>query len=370
MKPLSAIEAVTPAIEQTKQQLFKPFRFWHWARLAFIVFVTWDFSGGGGGGNLNFKIPSIPFGGGKRKEEFSFLAAPDFSWDRISEYLPWIILGVGILLAFVLVLMFIACVFRFVLFDAVVRNQCEIRTGWKRFQEQGFSYFLWSVCLGFSVLFANLVLIGGPVLVAWRLGIFDQPKDHILLLILGGVALVFLMIGLFVAGALIGMLAKDFAIPIMALENVGILDAWRRMRPMLSGEKLAYAGYIGMKIVLALGSGILFGIITLIAMLLLMIPLGIAGVGIYILGTALALQWNLLTITMTVLLGAVAVHIFLAVMAFISVPSLVFFQAYVLHFFGSRYPLLGEKVFPPPPPPPPPPEPSPIAPGPEPAPAV
>lgn len=366
MKPLSAIEAVTPAIERTKQQLFKPFRFWYWARLAFIVFVTWDFSGGGGGGNLN--IPSIPLGEGKKKQDFSFLAAPDLSWGRISEYLPWIILGVGILLGLILVIMFIACVFRFVLFDSVLRNQCQIRAGWKRFQEQGFSYFLWSVCLGFSVLLANLVLIGGPVLGAWQMGIFDQPRDHLLLLILGGMALLFLMISLLVTGAIIGVLAKDFAIPVMALENVGVLVAWRRIKPMLAGEKLSFAGYIGMKIVLALGTGILFGLITLVAMLLLMIPLGILGVGVYLLGIALHLEWNLLTITITVLLGAVAVHIILAVMAFISVPPLVFFQSYVLHFLGSRYPRLGEIVFPPPPPPPA--GSSPVPPGPEPAPAV
>jgi len=368
VKPLSAIEAVTPAIEQTTQQLFKPFRFWHWARLAFIVLLTWDFSGGGGGGNFN--IPSIPWGDGKKKQDFSFLAAPDFSWDRVSEYLPWIIVGVGILLALVLVIMFIACVFRFVLFEAVLRNKCEIRAGWKRFQEQGFSYFLWSVCLGFSVLLANLVLIGGPIFLAWRMGLFDQPKEHLILLILGGVGLFFLMIALLIAGAIIGMLAKDFAIPIMALEDVGIREAWRRMVPMFSAEKLSFAGYVGMKIVLALGAGIIFGIITLVAMLLLLIPLGIGGVGIYLLGRGLGIEWDLLTITITVLLGAVVVHIVLGVMAFISVPPLVFFQSYVLHFLGSRYPLLGEKVFPPPPPPSSPPEPSPIDPGPEPAPAV
>jgi len=368
IKPLSAIEAVTPAIEQAKQQLFKPFRFWHWARLAFIVLVTWDFAGGGGGGN--FQIPSIPLGDGKRKEDFAFFAAPDFSWSRLSEYLPWIILGVGILIAFVLVFMFIACVFRFILFEAVLHNQCEIRAGWKRYQEQGYSFFLWSVCLGFSVLLAIGIFIGGPVFMAWQAGIFDAPKEHLLLLILGGVTLFFLMLGLFVVGAIIGLLVKDFAIPIMALENVGIRDALRRMRPMLAGAKLSFAGYVGMKIVLALGSGILFGIITLVAMLILMIPMGIVGVGIYLLVVSLGLTWNVLTLIAATLLAIVAVHIFLAVMAFISVPPLVFFQSYVLHFFGSRYPVLGEKVFPPAPPPPLPPEISPIAPGPEPAPAA
>lgn len=369
MKPLSAIEAVTPALEQTKQQLFKPFRFWHWARMAFIVLVTWDFAGGGGGGG-NFSIPNIPLGDGKRKEDFAFFAAPDFSWSRISEYLPWIILGVGILIAFVLVFMFIACVFRFVLFEAVLHNKCEIRAGWKRYQDQGYSFFLWSVGLGVSVLLANLILVGGPVFAAWRFGIFDEPKDHLLLLILGGVGLFFLMIGLFIVGAIIGLLAKDFAIPIMALENVGILDAWQRIRPMLSVAKLSFAGYVGMKIVLALGSGVLFGLITLVAMLLLMIPMGIAGVGTYLVVASLGLSWTVLTFILATLVAVVVVHVFLAVMAFISVPPLVFFQSYVLHFFGSRYPLLGAKVFPPPPPPPLPLETTPIAPGPEPAPAV
>ncbi len=358
-KPLSAIEAVTPAIEQTKQQLFKPFRFWHWARLALVVVVTWDFSGGGGG-NFN-----IPFPDDKRKEDFALFAAPDFKLEKVMEYLPWIILGVGILLALVLVFMFIASVFRFVLFESVLRNKCEIRAGWKRWQEQGYSYFLWALCLGFSVLLAMSLLIGGPVLIAWSQGVFDSPKEHIGLLILGGIALFILLMVFFIGGAVIAVLAKDFAIPIMALERVGIVAAWRRLLIMMAGEKLAYAGYVGMKIVLAIASGILFGIINLVAILVLMIPLAIAGVVIYAAGKGMGLEWNLLTITITVLLGAVAFHLLLAVMAFVSVPPMVFFQSYVLHFLGSRYPMLGEKVFPPPPA-----KPIPLEPGPEPAPAM
>jgi len=35
--------------------------------------------------------------------------------------------------------------------------------------------------------------------------------------------------------------------------------------------------------------------------------------------------------------------------ALISTPAMVFFQSYMLHFFGSRYPPLGTVVFPPPP---------------------
>ena len=35
--------------------------------------------------------------------------------------------------------------------------------------------------------------------------------------------------------------------------------------------------------------------------------------------------------------------------ALISTPPMVFFQSYVLHFIGSRYPAVGAVLFPPPP---------------------
>ena len=66
--------------------------------------------------------------------------------------------------------------------------------------------------------------------------------------------------------------------PIMAMEKVGVLDAWRRLLPMLAAEKMAFTGYVLMKIVLAMGSAIIFGIITFLTLIVLLIPLGIAAV--------------------------------------------------------------------------------------------
>jgi ribose/xylose/arabinose/galactoside ABC-type transport system permease subunit len=168
------------------------------------------------------------------------------------------------------------------------------------------------------------------------------------------VVLFFLFLGLILIGAVIALLAKDFAIPLMAMENVGITDAWRRLLPMLAVEKLSYAGYVGMKILLAIASGIIFGLANLMAIILLLIPMGIAGLAGYFIAQGMGLEWNLGTITLVVLLAAAAFHVLLAVVCFISVPPMVFFQSYALHFFGSRYPALGELVFPPLPPSPPP----------------
>ena len=64
---------------------------------------------------------------------------------------------------------------------------------------------------------------------------------------------------------------------------------------------------------------------------------------------------NVATISILVVMGGVILAGILYLIALISTPAMVFFQSYVLHFMGSRYPALGAVVFPPPPETPPPP---------------
>jgi len=59
---------------------------------------------------------------------------------------------------------------------------------------------------------------------------------------------------------------------------------------------------------------------------------------------ATGLTWNSLTISAAVLAGGAVVLLLIYAMSLVSVPLMVFFQAYTLHFFGSRYPLLGEQL--------------------------
>jgi len=143
----------------------------------------------------------------------------------------------------------------------------------------------------------------------------------------------------------------------MAMEDVGVLDAWRRLLPMLAAEKMAFAGYVMMKIVLAIGAAIIFGIITLLVVILLLIPLGIAGVIIFFGGKAIGLTLNPATISILIALGAIILAGFIYLTALISTPAMVFFQSYMLHFIGSRYEAVGAVLFPPPPATLPPPEP-------------
>ena len=88
---------------------------------------------------------------------------------------------------------------------------------------------------------------------------------------------------------------------------------------------------------------------------MIIIALVIAGLIIFFGGKALGLTFNVTTISILVVMGGVVLTGILYLIALISTPAMVFFQSYVLHFLGSRYPALGAVVFPPPPEPQPPP---------------
>jgi hypothetical protein len=342
-RPLSAVDSIAPAFEQTKRQLFVPFRFRRWARLAVVCLITGDFAGGGGfQGGFNYHLPR------SRGGSTAFLFRP-IDWGVLYDFLPWIIIGVGLLLLLILLWIYAAAVYRFVLFDCVLYDRCELKGSWGRWESAGRSYFFWCLSLFFTVWIALLALIGGPVFIAWHAGLFQHPRAHLAPLILGGIALLFLVFAIIVTSAVAAVFAKDFCVPLMALEEVGVLDAWHRLLPMLSAEKMAFTGFVLMKIVLAIASAIIFGIATLLILIVVGVPLAIAGALLFFVGKAAGLAWSLTTASIVAILGGILLTGIIYLVALISTPSMVFFQSYVLHFFGARYSTLGTIVFPPPP---------------------
>jgi hypothetical protein len=220
------------------------------------------------------------------------------------------------------------------------------------------------------------VLVGIPAGLAFAAGWFKEPKAHMVPLVLGGIFLFFAVLIFVLVLAVIFVLTKDFVIPQMALENIGVMEGWRRLWWMIKSEKGGYAAYIGMKIVMAIGAGIIVGIATVILGLIIAIPTALFGILAIVTGKTAGLTWNAYTITVAVVVGCVLFAGFLYVIALISVPVIVFFPAYSIYFFAARYPALSSVLYPPPAPstaqglpgaaPPRPPEPPPLPPTPEP----
>ena len=337
-KRLSAVDAIAPAFDRTRRLLFQPFRLGVWARIGLIALTTGEFSGGSGA--INAGIPSPP----SRSPGDKFVAIVEPASQILHDYLPWIFAGIVALVALGLLAIYISSVFRFIMLDAVLRDRPHLMEGWRRWQEPGSRYFLWQMGFLFVSLLGLAVVVGGPVLLAYRGGLFDKPDQHVGLLIGGGVLLFFVVIGWVLVAMLIDVFAKDFLVPLMALENLGVFDAWRRLLPLLGGEKMSYAGYILMKIVLAVGSAILFGIINLIVFLVLFVVFGLIGAALVFGGWAAGLEWNFSTILIAAGLGMLALGALLYVVSIVSSPAVVFFQAYALHFLGARYPLLASQL--------------------------
>lgn len=340
MKRLNGLDAISPAMETAKRQLFKPLRKGRWARLAVVCLLTGESSGGGWSGS-SFNL-TAPHG----KPRFNLAAGPfGHVWPAWpAEVLPWAILIAGALLLTLILFLYISSVYRFILFEAVLYDRCRLREGWRRWQTQGQSYFLWIIAYTFCTLAVIGVVVGTPILLAWRAGIFKHPENHVGLLLGGGAALVGVFLVLLIVSVLGSLFAKDFVVPVMALENVGILDGWRRFLPALRAEKGAFAVYVLMKMVLAVGVAMLVAIADVLILLVLLIPLGIAGVTAFLIARGLGATWTPWTVGATVLVGAVLLAGLLFVLLLVSAPPMVFFQAYALHFFGSRYGPLGEQL--------------------------
>ena len=364
--PISAVDTINLAFQHTKRQLVQPFRFWQWARLAFVGLLAGEL---GSGGNFN-------------PGSFNPARQPGIhrpSWGQmIPKIDPSILVGLITViivtgLIFVLVMTYISSVMRFILFDSVLTRECHIREGWNRRQDSGWKYFLWQ--LGFMLFTwgVAIILIGVPAAFAFAMGWFNPPRAHILQLVLGGIVVVGLFLIFMIAIAVVYVLTKDFVIPQMALEGISAIEGWRRLWPMIQAETGGYAVYILMKIALAIGAGIVIGIVTLILGLIVAIPaVGVIIAAVFA-GKTAGLTWNVFTISAVVIAGCIFVAIILFVTSLISVPAIVFFPAYAMYFFAPRYRALSLALYPPPPNSAvvvdagPPPEPPPLTPAPEPA---
>ena len=161
-------------------------------------------------------------------------------------------------------------------------------------------------------------------------------------------AVFFLFLLFSLAGLVVQVLTKDFVVPQMALDGVSALEGWRRLWRMMQLEKSGYAIYLGMKIVLAIGAGIVVGIASFILALLFAVPaIGVVILGV-IGGKSAGFVWNAGTITAVIVAGCILFAVFFYLISLISVPVIVFFPAYSIYFFAPRYRPLSLALYPPP----------------------
>jgi len=360
---ISAVDTIQLAFHHTKRQLIQPFRVGQWTRLAVVGLLAGE--AGSGGLNLptNFNVPQNT-GSSRHLLSQPF---PDINPVTLTVLIAILVAAVFV---FAIGMMYVSSVMRFILFDSILMKECRIRQGWARRQGIGWHYFLWQLGFSLATLVALAILLGLPAGFAYAMGWFNQPREHLLPLIVGGTLLFFALLAFFVVVSVVHVMTKDFVVPQMALEGISAVEGWRRLWPMLQGEQSGYAIYILMKIVLAIGAGIVVWIATVIILLIILVPTVGVVIAAVIGGKAAGLTWDVGTITLAIVAGCVLLVVFVYLGALISVPVIVFFPAYSIYFFAPRYRALSLVLYPPPPQPPassPPTEPPPLPPLPQPA---
>jgi hypothetical protein len=343
--PFSAVDAITPAFEHTKKQLFQPFRFAQWTKLAVVGLLAGELGSSGGCNSSNFNFNQHP-GATRHFMDSGFSGFSGIDPALLAGLIA-VLVTTGLVVG--IILMYISSVMRFILFDSVMAKDCQIREGWNRRQGPGLRYFFWKLAYLLVTLGGLIVLVGIPAGFAFAVGWLKQPKVHVVPLVLGGILVFFALMIFVLALALVFVMTKDFVVPQMALEDIGVMEGWRRLWWMIKAEKGGFAAYIGMKIVMAIGAGIVVGIATLILGLIIAIPtVGLSIIAV-LTGKTAGLTWNAYTITLAVVVGCVLLALFLYVIALISVPVIVFFPAYSIYFFAARYPRLSAVLYPAPP---------------------
>jgi hypothetical protein len=343
--PISAVDSISPAFEHTKQQLFRPFRFGQWSKLALVGLLAGEMGTGGGGGSPNFQIPATT-----GNTHHQFVQLPHMHAALLIPLIIALVIAIPILW---LLFLYISSRMRFVLFDSIIEKNCQIGRMWRARREPAMQYFVWQIVLTLVTLAGMALIIGVPAVAAFLAGWFTAPREHIAGLILAGIAVFFAFVFWIVLTVCVHVFTKDFVVPQMALESVSAFEGWRRLLTMLQAEKGGYAGYAGMKFVLALGAAFVVTFVTIILIIVLLIPVGGLGLFSVLLAKAagMGLSWNVFTITLAIVAGCVFLLLLFYAVSLISVPVIVFFPAYSIYFFASRYPLLANLLYPPPAPP-------------------
>lgn len=349
MNRLSAIDAFGPAFTRVRAMLFSPFRLGTWLKMGLIGLL-----GGGAvvsGGGSKFRAPVMPHGasGDLPPQAEDILRA--IRSIHLADYFHVFVIVIAVIVVFSLIFLYLFCRFRFILFDAVVTRQTEIKRGWEKYESQATRYFGFWLIYKLVTWGALFLVVGLPLWRAYKSGLFSGDNSlPMFLAIIASVALGAIIVS--IGFAIVSTLAKDFVMPVLALDDLSIGDAWSAVWRVAASEPGAWAAYMGMKLLCAIGSSIALSIafvITLLpAVIVIGIPVGILlvlGVGAFkVIGAAVG-------IIICSIAALFAVAGIICLLLILTAPISVFFTSYALYFFGGRYPKLAELLWPQPVPP-------------------
>jgi hypothetical protein len=335
MRAISAADSVSFAIQRTRDFLFRPFNWGTYLKLGLVAIIT-----EGLGGNLNSSSHHAPASGN----------GPIFhSPSNLVPVAIAAIFALALVAVILLVVFYLITRLRFAFFHCLVHNVREIRPGWWFYREQATRFFWLNVVVGFCYLLA-VVLISIPFVSGFvRLFKETQRGGHfdvglLLSLVLPLIPIIFLMV---LAGFALDVILRDWILPHYALENATAGEAWSQVYARIRAEKRQFFVYALLRLVLP--------VVAMVALFMLLLVPGIA-----LAGSLAAVEFGLHSAFADATGGSalvgVLLEVFFGVLAFgfallasicLGGPVSTGIREYALVFYGGRYQMLGDMLYPP-----------------------
>jgi hypothetical protein len=339
MNVFSAADAIAPAISRTNRFLFHPFRLGTFLKLSLVAVITEGMSG-----NLNSSHYS-PTTHGVAPGTMPPLNFP-------GGWLGLALLVIAITIPIAIAIFYLITRLRFAYFHCLVYQVKQIAPGWRLYREQAMRFFLLSIGVGFGFL-AVVVLCALPFVSGFIKFFRDMHQGgHF---DLGGFLALFLpLLLLLVVLGLLGwatdVILRDMMMPHMALENATVGEAWGSVSARIGAEPGAFFLYGFLRLVLPIVAFIAIAILLAIPVLVIAVGMGaaVAGLTALVVNAAGFAKVLLLTIEAVIILLGIGISLFVGL--FVGGPVATAIRSYALVFYGSRYQLLGDLLYPPAPP--------------------
>ena len=239
----SKIEIFTPfgaAFELMKKILFQPFDFAKWCVIGFAAFLSHL----AGGSHFNF-----PRSFGKGDWNYHSITHNAVqSHEHLPGWaIPLIVLGVLVLVAVVLVLMWIGSRGKFIFTDCIVRNRGAISEPWREYRPEANSYFLFSLIVAF-VIFGIIIVSFVPILLP-----FIQGWTGTAAAVTWSFGIVF-VIGIIVIIALGWSLVSQLMVPVMYRQRCRARKAFGEVLGLISSHPGPIVLYLLFLLVLGVGT--------------------------------------------------------------------------------------------------------------------
>ncbi|KPK98305.1 MAG: hypothetical protein AMJ95_04915 [Omnitrophica WOR_2 bacterium SM23_72] len=337
-------EIISASVEWTTTLLFRPFNPKKWLILTFIALMAGSISGFGG----NYLA-----GDTGRQEGVEVAQAielvdalqEDSPGDSLSAALESLnkpstvtlfMVIIPLLLGLFLVIMWLSSRFAFIFLESVVENDASIRVPFRENKILGNSLFKFSLVASAAFLSFSGIMIVGYFFTLSKMGVLRKSMETVIgKVILVSVPFALAFLSLLLIAILIYLIVHDFVLVAMFKDKIKISQALPRIIALMKAQPVLMVKYVLIKAGLGICSAVISYIVSFIAIIGLILPVGLV-IGIFymlyrLLPAVLHLPYTILMYA----LGLPVAAFLLYAMLCLYLPFAVFFRTFSLKFLGQ-----------------------------------